>query len=113
MRASVDPIRDFTLDVLDVAREQASGLVDAGAGLLADGIDARVERLSSGIEELADKAPVVTVQVGRRRSRRPLVILILVVVVGGIAFALARRRSSPPPSAPPAPTPAPAPAPAG
>lgn len=103
MRASVEPIRDLTLDVLDVAQRQAAGLVDAGAGRLAAGIGTNVDRLAAGIEELADKAPVVTLEVGRRRSRRPLVIVLLVLVGGAIAFSVLKRKGAGPrPSDPPA-----------
>lgn len=101
MRTSVDQIRDVTVEALDLAREQASGLIEAQAGRLAAGVDLLVER-----------API-PVDVRRHRPGRRWIVVVVLLVVGGVAFAaLRRRRGASPPPEPPAPVREPAPAPA-
>jgi hypothetical protein len=113
MRASVDQIRDITLDAIEGARDQASGLIDAGAGRLTSGIDAKADRLASGIDLFVEKTPVIAVEVAkRRRGRRTWIALALALVVGGVAFAVLRRKGAGAPPEPPAAVREPVPTPA-
>lgn len=101
MRTSVDQIRDLTVDALDAAREQASGLIEAQAG-----------RLASGVDLLVERAPI-PVDLRPPRPGRRWILVVVLVVVGGVAFAALRRRGrATPPAEPPAPVREPVPVPA-
>lgn len=95
MRASVDRVREVAIDAVEAARDQADGLVGSTAGRIVAGIDGRANQIASGIDQVADHAPVVSVEVPARRSGRPLKIAIVAVVVAVVAYLVVRRLAEP------------------
>jgi flagellar basal body-associated protein FliL len=93
MHASLDQVRDTTIDTLGVARSRASDLVTTGTERLVDSIDRGVEGLEGRIVQVADLVPALSIEVDRhRRSRRwPLLVLAAILVIAGLGIARRMR----------------------
>ena len=82
MRASVEQVRDLTLDAIDTARRHGDDAVGAGAS-----------QLSTVVEHVTDRLPVLDVRLTsplqRRRTRRRRVLL--VAIVGVVAAVVVRQ----------------------
>ena len=94
MHASLDQVRDTTIDAVDAASGRASGLVTTGAGRLAGSIERGAEGLEGAIGQVADRVPAVSIEIDRGRGRRkwPLLLVAVVLIIAGVA--VARRMSA-------------------
>jgi Uncharacterized protein conserved in bacteria (DUF2188) len=92
MRASLDQIRDPTIDAVDAVRGRASELVTMGAERLVGTIEKGADGLEGRIDQLADRAPALSLEVDHRRRRRwPVLVSAVAVIIAGLAIARRRR----------------------
>src|SRR5690606_37553134 len=89
MRASTDQVRHATVDAVDAARHRASGLAHTGADLVSATIDRSASVVEGGIERVAEKAPLVSLQTAQpeKTHRLRTTLIALLVVVGILAVA--------------------------
>ena len=93
MNASLDQVRDTTIDAVDAARGRASEMVTTGAERLVGTIEKGAGGLEGGIDHVVDRLPAMSVEVGHRRRRRwPFLLLAAGLIIAGVA--VARRMSA-------------------